>query len=385
MNHDADEHDDETEDGDLEGDNLEAPVEAAVSEPLSGRHPVAIGQDQAGERLDRLITAHFDGRLSRARIQALIRQGHVQDADGRAITDPGAKARAGDELSIHIPPPVPAEPAGEDLPLTVVYEDAHLLVIDKPAGLVVHPAAGHAGGTLVNALIAHCGDTLSGIGGVKRPGIVHRLDKDTSGLLVVAKSDAAHRGLAEQFAAHGADGRMTRAYEAFVWGAPLRQSGVIDANLARSTTNRTRIAVVREPQGRHAVTHYEVLESFEGPDGRTLATRVRLMLETGRTHQIRVHLAHIGHPVMGDPVYGAGFKASARSLPAEAADTLNALNRQALHAMELGFTHPVTGKALRFTSSRPADVEALYRALKGPEIAAAKAPVRKRKPKVSKR
>lgn len=385
MNHDADEHDDETEDGDLEGDNLEAPVEAAVSEPLSGRHPVAIGQDQAGERLDRLLTAHFDGRLSRARIQTLIRQGQVQDANGRAITDPGAKARAGDELTIDIPPPVPAEPAGEDLPLTVVYEDAHLLVIDKPAGLVVHPAAGHAGGTLVNALIAHCGDTLSGIGGVKRPGIVHRLDKDTSGLLVVAKSDAAHRGLAEQFAAHGDDGRMTRAYEAFVWGAPLRQSGVIDANLARSTTNRTRIAVVREPQGRHAVTHYEVLESFEGPDGRTLATRVRLMLETGRTHQIRVHLAHIGHPVMGDPVYGAGFKASARSLPPEAADALNALNRQALHAMELGFTHPVTGKTLRFTSSRPADVEALCRALKGPEIAAAKAPVRKRKPKVSKR
>ncbi len=380
MNHDDHEHEDDTED-----DDLEASVEEAPPEPLSGRHAVSIAPDQAGQRLDRLLTTHFDGRLSRARIQALIRQGQVQGGDGRTITDPGAKTREGDTLTIDIPEPAPAEPAGEALPLTVVYEDAHLLVIDKPAGLVVHPAAGHAGGTLVNALIAHCGDSLSGIGGVKRPGIVHRLDKDTSGLLVVAKSDAAHRGLAEQFAAHGADGRMTRAYEAFVWGVPARQSGIIDANLARSTTNRTRIAVVREPQGRHAVTHYEVLESFEGPDGRALATRVRLMLETGRTHQIRVHLAHIGHPVMGDPVYGAGFKASARSLPPDAADALNALNRQALHAMELGFTHPVSGKTLCFTSSRPADIEALYRALKGPEIAETKAPVRARKPKVSKR
>lgn len=380
MNHDDHEHEDDTED-----DDLEASVEEAEPEPLSGRHAVSIAPDQAGQRLDRLLTAHFDGRLSRARLQALIRQGQVQGGDGRTITDPGAKAREGETLTIDIPEPAPAEPAGEALPLTVVYEDAHLLVIDKPAGLVVHPAAGHAGGTLVNALIAHCGDSLSGIGGVKRPGIVHRLDKDTSGLLVVAKSDAAHRGLAEQFAAHGADGRMTRAYEAFVWGVPARQSGIIDANLARSTTNRTRIAVVREPQGRHAVTHYEVLESFEGPDGRALATRVRLMLETGRTHQIRVHLAHIGHPVMGDPVYGAGFKASARSLPPDAADALNALNRQALHAMELGFTHPVSGKTLCFTSSRPADIEALYRALKGPEIAETKAPVRARKPKVSKR
>lgn len=381
MMHDDTTHDDETEDDDLEISGGEAPQ----AEPLSGRHTVAVAEDRAGQRLDRLLTAHFDGAVSRARIQSLVRQGHVQGGDGRAIIDPGAKARAGDTLTVDIPDPTPAEPAGEALPLTVVYEDAHLLVIDKPAGLVVHPAAGHAGGTLVNALIAHCGDSLSGIGGVKRPGIVHRLDKDTSGLLVVAKSDVAHRGLAEQFAAHGADGRMTRAYEAFVWGVPLRRSGVIDANLARSTTNRTRIAVVRDPQGRHAVTHYEVLESFEGLDGRARATRMRLVLETGRTHQIRVHLAHIGHPVMGDPVYGAGFKASARSLPPDAADALNALNRQALHAMELGFTHPVSGKALRFTSARPTDMETLYHALKGPEIDEKKAPVRKRKPKVSKR
>jgi 23S rRNA pseudouridine1911/1915/1917 synthase len=368
-----------------EDDEFEMPGEEPQEPaPLAGRHDVDVPHDQAGQRLDRVLTAHFGGAISRARIQALIREGHVCGRDGKPVTDPGAKTRPGDRITVAIPEPAPHEPAGETLPLNLVYEDAHLLVIDKPAGLVVHPAAGHAGGTLVNALIAHCGDTLSGIGGVKRPGIVHRLDKETSGLLVVAKSDAAHRGLAEQFAAHGADGRMSRTYEAFVWGTPVRHTGAIDANLARSTANRTRIAVVREPRGRHAVTHYEVLETFSGPDGRPLATRMRLVLETGRTHQIRVHLAHIGHPVMGDPVYGAGFKASARSLSADAAAALESLNRQALHAMELGFEHPVTGRAMHFTSSRPAAIEALYNALKGPETQETNPLVRGRKRKVSK-
>jgi len=330
--------------------------------PLSGTHAIAASDGDAGQRLDRFLAGRL-AELSRARIQGLIREGHVTGSSG-PVRDPGTKVRQGLTYEITIPPPKPADPAGEDLPLAIVHEDRHLLVLDKPAGLVVHPAAGHAQGTLVNALIAHCGDTLSGIGGVKRPGIVHRLDKDTSGLLVVAKSDAAHRGLAEQFASHGADGRLVRAYEALVWGVPQQRAGVIDANLGRSQTNRTRMAVVRGAHGRHAVTHYEVLESFIGPDGKPLAARLRVVLETGRTHQIRVHLAHIGHPVIGDPVYGAGFKASARRLSEKAAKALENLGRQALHAEALGFEHPVTGRSLSFTSPRPGDMDELYQALK---------------------
>jgi 23S rRNA pseudouridine1911/1915/1917 synthase len=330
--------------------------------PLSGTHEIAATGTETGVRLDRFLAERLPG-LSRARVQALIRQGAVEGPAGPA-RDPGAKVRDGQRYRITIPPPAPAEPAGEALPLHIVYEDKHLLVIDKPAGLVVHPAAGHAQGTLVNALIAHCGDELSGIGGVKRPGIVHRLDKDTSGLLVVAKSDIAHQGLAAQFASHGEDGRLVRTYEAFVWGIPERQTGTIEANLGRSPNNRTRMAVVRGEHGRRAVTHFEVAESFIGPDGKPLAARLKVALETGRTHQIRVHLAHIGHPVIGDPVYGAGFKSSARRLPENAAKALENLGRQALHAEELGFQHPVTRKALLFTSSRPADIDALHAALR---------------------
>ena len=207
------------------------------------------------------------------------------------------------------------------MPLVVVYEDAHLIVIDKPAGLAVHPGPGHATGTLVNALIAHCGESLSGIGGVRRPGIVHRLDKDTTGLLVVAKTDKAHAGLAEQFAAHGADGRLERRYRALAWGAPERPRGAIDAALARSNANRTKIAVVAEAAGRHAVTRYTVLETYGGGGEakKPIASLLELELETGRTHQIRVHLAHVGHPLLGDMTYGAGFKASARNLVARGA------------------------------------------------------------------
>lgn len=357
--------------------------EEPAGEPLSGTHELTVAASDAGTRLDRYLTASFHG-LSRARIQALIRQGHVEGHAG-PLTDAGSKVTADQRIRITIPPPQPAEPAGEALPLAVVYEDKHLIVVDKPPGLVVHPAAGHAQGTLVNALIAHCGDELSGIGGVKRPGIVHRLDKDTSGLLVVAKSDAAHQGLAEQFASHGADGRLVRTYEAFVWGEPSRPSGAIAADLGRSQTNRTRMAVVRGDQGRRAVTHFEVAEIFEGPDGKPLASRLRLALETGRTHQIRVHLAHIGHPVMGDPTYGSGFKSSTRRLSEKAAKALENLGRQALHAAELGFEHPITGRALHFTSPRPPDIEALYEAL-NPAISASP-PKRKSKPKpnVSKR
>ena len=252
---------------------------------------------------------------------------------------------------------------GESIALTVAYEDEHLLVIDKPAGLVVHPAAGHATGTLVNALIAHCGDSLSGIGGVRRPGIVHRLDKDTSGLLVVAKSDVAHRGLSEQFAAHGADGRMERAYLAVVWGAMPLPRGRIDAALARSRTNRTRICVVQGEAGRAAVTHFEVEQGFVGQRGKIVASSLECRLETGRTHQIRVHLAHIGHPLLGDKTYGAHFSASAGTLSADAQDALAALGRQALHAVRLGFVHPVTGKRMRLESPPPADLARLLAAL----------------------
>ena len=350
---------------------------------LTGRQELTVAEAASSQRLDRVLAAHFSPALSRARLQTLIRQGHVT-CDGTPERDPGTKTKIGQHIVVDVPEPVAAEPAGEPIPLVIVYEDPHLLVLDKPAGLVVHPAAGHSGGTLVNALIAHCGDELSGIGGVKRPGIVHRLDKDTSGLLVIAKTDAAHRGLSEQFAAHGTDGRLVRAYEAFAWGVPLRASGAIDANLARSTANRTRMAVVRETLGRHAITHYEAIETFNGLNGTPAATRLRLVLETGRTHQIRVHLAHLGHPVMGDPAYGTGFKASIRTLSADAAEALTALGRQALHAVELGFEHPVTGRSLHFTSSRPADIERLYKALKGPDLQAASGPRAKAKRKISK-
>ena len=328
----------------------------------SGQKLTVLAAD-AGVRLDRFLAGRLQG-VTRSRIQALIRSGHVTGRAG-TIGDVGLRVKPGEAYHIELPPPAPAGPEGEAIPLAVVYEDQHLIVIDKPAGLVVHPAAGHRSGTLVNALIAHCGTSLSGIGGVKRPGIVHRLDKDTSGLLVVAKSDAAHRGLAEQFAAHGADARLERAYAALCWGVPERRRGSIEARVARSETNRTRMAVARGERGRRAVTRYEVLETFAGPSGKPIASLLELRLETGRTHQIRVHLAHVGHPVMGDPIYGAGYKASAGKLDAKARTALDELGRQALHAAELAFEHPITGLRLRFTSPLPAAIARLRQALSG--------------------
>jgi 23S rRNA pseudouridine1911/1915/1917 synthase len=320
------------------------------------RSPIAVAVDpaQAGQRLDKVLTEHLK-HLSRANVQALMRAGHVTDAQGATIRDGAHRVKPGEVFHVRVPEPAPAVPAPEAIALDVVYEDQHLIVIDKPAHLVVHPAAGHATGTLVNALIAHCGASLSGIGGVKRPGIVHRLDKGTSGLLVVAKTDAAHKGIAEQFAAHGADGRMERAYLALVWGKLPRPRGTIDAPLTRSQANRTRIAVAKGGSGRRAVTHYETLKTF-APAGAGAISLLKLRLETGRTHQIRVHLAHIGHPVLGDPVYGSGFKAKARGLPQAVQEALNGLGRQALHAAELAFEHPLTGKKLRFTSALPGDM-----------------------------
>ena len=315
-----------------------------------------------GERLDRFLVRHLPA-FSRSRLQALIRAGAVT-RDGAVENDLGRKVKAGETYVVRVPPPEPAEPEPQAIPLAVVYEDAHLIVIDKPSGLTVHPAPGHASGTLVNALIAHCGASLSGIGGVMRPGIVHRLDKDTTGLLVAAKTDRAHRGLSEQFAAHGRDGRLERGYRALAWGVPERPRGVIDAALSRSAINRTKIAVVAETRGRRAVTRYEVLEAYPGSGGKPVASLLRLVLETGRTHQVRVHLGHIGHPLLGDKTYGAGFKASARNLSPAARAALEALGRQALHAAELAFVHPVTGKRLAFAAPLPPDLADLVAALK---------------------
>lgn len=325
------------------------------------RLSLEVPPEAAGERIDRFLASRLEN-LSRSRIQALIRAGHVRDRRG-TIEDPGTRVKPGDALTIEVPPPEPALPEPEAMPLDVVWEDEDLIVIDKPAGLVVHPAAGHASGTLVNALIAHCGASLSGIGGVMRPGIVHRLDKNTSGLLVIAKTDAAHQGLAQQFAAHGADGRLERAYLAFAWGAFDRPTGIVDAPLGRSLRDRTKIAVVKGRQGRRAVTHYRVVETYPGMDGRVAVTQVRLTLETGRTHQIRVHLAHAGHPLLGDPTYGTGYAASARRLGPAARSELQRLGRQALHATLLAFEHPRTGKRLCFESPLPADLSALRQAL----------------------
>ncbi len=342
------------------------------------------------QRLDAVLARRLPD-LSRSRVQALIRDGQVR-LGGRTIGERNARVKPGDVIEISVPPPAPAAPVGEAIALNVVYEDAHLIVIDKPAGLVVHPAAGHETGTLVNALIAHCGDSLSGIGGVRRPGIVHRLDKDTSGLLVVAKTDAAHRSLSEQFASHGRDGRLLRSYRAICWRAPEHVKGTVDAPLGRSAHNRTKIAVRNDPDApdaRQAITHYEVLEVFGEMDATgsgnriqrqrsgvvtvarspgqapPLAAHLKLELETGRTHQIRVHMAHIGHPLLGDDLYGAGFRASIALMAPAQADALKALGRQALHAAELGFEHPCSGEPLYFESPQPADMEQLLAALRG--------------------
>jgi 23S rRNA pseudouridine1911/1915/1917 synthase len=329
------------------------------------RIELTVAAAEAGSRLDRFLADRLPG-MSRARLQALIRAGALTCA-GAAVTDVGRKVRAGESYRLEVPPPRPAIPEGQEMALAVVYEDADLIVIDKPSGIAVHPGPGHAGGTLVNALIAHCGQSLSGIGGDMRPGIVHRLDKDTTGLLVVAKTDRAHRGLAEQFAAHGADGRLERSYLALVWGVPERKRGQIDAALGRSSANRTRIAVVGAAAGRRAVTRYEVLATYPRGSAAPVVSLLKLDLETGRTHQIRVHLAHIGHPVLGDMTYGAGFKASARRLSAEAQAALAALGRQALHAALLAFVHPVTGRRLRFEAPLPADLARLEVALREPQ------------------
>ena len=310
-------------------------------------------------RLDRVLAALCDD-LSRSRLKALILASHVS-IEGRVITDPSMAIAPDTTIRIDVPPPEPAEPEGENIALDIVYEDDDIIVINKPAGLVVHPAAGHASGTLVNALIAHCGNSLSGIGGVRRPGIVHRLDKDTTGLMVVAKNDAAHASLTAQFADHGRTNAMRRGYLAFAWGVPGRQRGTVDAPIDRHPHAREKMAV--RDNGRHAVTHWELRESFAGRDGKPVASMLGCQLETGRTHQIRVHLAHIGHPLLGDPVYGPGFRTKAAQLGSHAQAALGLLGRQALHAELLALEHPRSGEILEWTAELPADLSQLRIAL----------------------
>lgn len=299
-----------------------------------------------GQRLDKALAAASG--LSRERVKALMGEGRVR-LGGVEVHQASTKAAAGTAYEIRVPEAAPAQARAQDIPLTIVFEDAHLIVIDKPAGLVVHPAAGNLEGTLVNALLHHCRGQLSGIGGVARPGIVHRIDKDTSGLLVVAKTDAAHEGLARQFADHS----IERAYLALAAGHPLPPAGTVRGAIARSATNRKKMALVENGRGKHAVTHFKTLERLDS------AALVECRLETGRTHQVRVHMASIGHPLVGDPVYGR--------TPARLRPILTQLHfaRQALHAAVLGFIHPVTGAALRFESMLPADMAGLLVELRG--------------------
>ncbi len=319
----------------------------------------------AGLRLDRYIASQMTA-LSRSRLQDLIRRGHVR-LGGVTVTDPSARVKSGERIELDIPEPEAPEPVGQALPLNIVYEDDSLIVIDKPAGLVVHPAPGNRDGTLVNALINHCGASLSGIGGVMRPGIVHRLDKDTSGLMVVAKTDAAHRYLSAQFADHGREGQLERRYLALVWGKPLRKAGVIRTRLGRHASDRKKMAVVKA-QGREAVTHYEVIETFLCANAYNkryqAVSLVACKLETGRTHQVRVHMMHIGHALIGDSYYGAGYQSKTRVLPVKVQSAIMQLRRQALHAETLAFQHPVNGKLLRFTSPLPNDMAEIVKALK---------------------
>lgn len=335
-------------------------------------HAVTVPPEAAGIRLDKYLTEALAGKapegeavLSRARLQALIDEGRVSvESAGQppaTAADASRKVKEGESYTVSVPAPVPAKPLGQSIPLDIVYEDDELIVVMKPAGLVVHPAAGNQDMTLVNALIAHCGESLSGIGGERRPGIVHRLDKDTSGLMVVAKTDRTHQGLSLQFAAHGRDGKLTRAYWALVWGEPKPRDGTIEANIARSSHNRSKMATVKTA-GREAITHYHVMESFGEPP---LVSLVECRLETGRTHQIRVHMTAIGHPLLGDPTYGGRQRTRKTRLPPEAQAALERLGRQALHAHHLGFEHPVTGERLEFDAPLPPDMADLLGSLEG--------------------
>ena len=315
---------------------------------MAGGHQtydIELGASHAGWRLDRALADSLP-TLSRERLKALVRGGALA-GDGGPVRDPATKVRGSEKFTLAVPAPAPAHNQAQDIPLRIVFEDEHLLVVDKQAGLVVHPAAGNLDGTLVNALLHHCGGSLSGIGGVARPGIVHRIDKDTSGLLLVAKTDPAHEGLARQFATHS----IERRYIAIVAGLPGAAEGTVNAPLARSSTNRRKIAIVPEGRGKRAVTHWTRLTPLRD------AALVECRLETGRTHQVRVHMASIGHPLLGDPVYGGRSKRHAALLRDLG------FARQALHAARIGFVHPVTRARLSFDSALPSDMQELFSAL----------------------
>ncbi|MFN4017813.1 MAG: RluA family pseudouridine synthase [Reyranella sp.] len=318
----------------------------------AGRHTVTFDESAAGERLDRALAAALPS-LTRSRVKALIEGRCVALAGGQTIEEPSRKVKTGDVVLVDIPEPEPAVPQAQDMALEVLFEDTDLLVLNKPAGMVVHPAPGNPDRTLVNALLAHCGDSLSGIGGVRRPGIVHRLDKDTSGVMVVAKNDATHHALSKLFAVHD----LERIYKVLVWGAPKPERGTVDAALGRHPVDRKRMAV-RKSGGKAARTEYWLEKRF-GPPLAAVASLVGAKLGTGRTHQVRVHMAHIGCPVVGDPVYGR--KSRNGAMP----EALNVFPRQALHAAVLAFEHPTTGRHMRFATELPEDFRKLVRTLNG--------------------
>ncbi len=319
----------------------------------AGSVACVVPDDKDGDRLDKALGALVPD-LSRSRIKRLILDGQVADETG-PVLDPADHVRAGQRFTIHLPAPEDIAAQPEPIDLSVAFEDRHLIVVDKPAGMVVHPAPGHARATLVNALLAHCGDELSGIGGARRPGIVHRIDKDTSGLVVAAKTDTAHQGLTALFEKHDLD----RVYQALVWGVPVPTEGTIDARIGRDRRNRKRMAVLQAPGGKPAVTHYRTTAVYRNGAASLVACR----LETGRTHQIRVHMASRGHAVIGDPVYGRASAARRGALNDPARAAVLGFGRQALHAAHLGFVHPVTGQSLSFDSDLPRDMKELIELL----------------------
>ncbi|WP_035921460.1 RluA family pseudouridine synthase [Kordiimonas gwangyangensis] len=323
---------------------------------MSDMFHITVSPEQAGIRLDKLLSDALPD-LSRSRLQALIKEGQVILAGSPAkIKSPSRSVKPGESFTVNIPMPEDAAPAAQDIPLDVVFEDEHLIVVNKAPGMVVHPAPGSPDGTLVNALLHHCAGSLSGIGGVKRPGIVHRIDKETSGLLIMAKHDKAHNGLAEQFADHS----IERLYTAVCKGHPVPPAARIEGNIARHPVDRKRMAV-SETGGKWAATHYRTIKQYQQA-GTALASLIECKLETGRTHQVRVHMAHIGHPLVGDPVYARAGKI-ANSIKGPARDALASFKRQALHARVLGFLHPITGERFKFESDLPYDMKLLLDAL----------------------
>ena len=328
-------------------DSLIIPANTDTLSQPGTTHSVTVG-NTSNMRLDRLLTDNLSG-LSRSRVKKLIETGNVT-CDGKTITEPSHRVKHSQNFTIFIPEAAPAIPQPQSIALNVKFEDEDLIVIDKPAGLVVHPAPGNTEGTLVNALLAHCGDSLSGIGGVKRPGIVHRLDKNTSGLMIAAKNDHTHENLSGQFEAR----TVERAYLAIVWGVPNRAKGEITGNIGRSPRNRKKMTV-RRNGGKPALTRYKIIRRFG-----TIASMIECQLATGRTHQIRVHLSHSGYPVIGDTLYGGGTTTARKnSSSAKIVDYVAQLNRQALHAKTLGFNHPRTGENLRFESPFPPEINEL--------------------------